>query len=171
MAYLIQGKKHPLIYCANYRVGSTSTQATLMEMGASKLGQHHHPPGDVPGDAVVAETVRHHCDVIVSWWCWRNSTTPFPKFVNMVLEGKHSALDPYAFYGKFPTNYIMRYESLSIDWPMLCHYVGLDFKRLKPTPTKRPNDLNWRSVFPHHLKEKVCERYKDEMERFGYGCD
>ena len=90
MSYLIHGKKHAVVYLANYRVGSTATAKAILDMGGMKIGDHHQGiPVLVHKDVLVVETVRHHCDVMVSWWFWRNSRMAFPKFVRLILDGHH----------------------------------------------------------------------------------
>ena len=154
---------------------------TALEMGAEPLGGHHDPPvteereGNcivkrIPDNALIVETVRHHCDVIVSWWMWRNSTACFAKFVRLILDGHHPALRPDAFYNHFPmSNYILRYETLEFEWETLCCNAGLEYRKLIVKPSKRPKELKWQDIFPYNLRNEVCERYKDEMERLGYG--
>lgn len=170
MAYLLEGTKHRIIYCANYRVGSTATAEALMEMGARKLGNHHDPPepDDVTPDTVIVETVRHHCDVMVSWWFWRNSRIPFPKFVRYVLDGYHGALRSDAFYSRFDSNYILQYKSLEFGWEILCLNAGIEYKPLPVKPTKRTDGVTWQTLFPYDLRGEVCERYVDEMQKFGF---
>ncbi len=182
MAYLIHGTKHPVVYCANYRTGSTAMAMTLLEMGAENLGKHHDPPvveaqegnclvKKIPDNALIVEAVRHHCDVIVSWWMSKATMSCLPKFIRMVLDGCHPALSAIAFYNRFPmSNYILRYETLEFEWETLCCNAGLEYRPLLVKPSKRPKDVKWQNVFPHTLRHEVCERYKDEMERLGYGC-
>ena len=170
MAYLIEGTKHRVIYCANYRVGSTATAEVLMEMGATKIGEHHDRPqlSDLTPDTIVVETVRHHCDVMVSWWFWRNSRIPLTKLVRYVLDGHHGALQPDAFYNRYVSNYSLRYETLDFEWEVLCLNAGLEHKSLPRKETKRTDGVTWQSLFPYELCEEVGERYKDEMERLGF---
>ena len=170
MAYLIEGTKHRVIYCANYRVGSTATAEALMEMGATKIGEHHDRPqlSDITSDTIVVETVRHHCDVMVSWWFWRNSRIPLTKMVRYVLDGHHGALRPDSFYNRYVSNYLLQYETLDFEWEVLCLNAGLKPKPLPRKETKRTDGVTWQSLFPYELREEVGERYGDEMERLGF---
>ncbi len=170
MAYLIEGTKHRVIYCANYRVGSSATTEALMEMGAKKLGEHHDRPQpiDITPDTIVVETVRHHCDVMVSWWFWRNSRISLTKLVRYVLDGHHGALRSGAFYARFASNYLLQYATLEFEWEVLCLNAGLEHRPLPVKSTKRTDDVKWQSLFPHELRQEVGERYRDEMERLGF---
>lgn len=175
MAYIIKGSKRAVVYCANYRVASEATSLLMLKMGARKIGLHHDDPrGKTPLNAIIAETVRHHCDVMCSWWYWRNTSLTFPYFVRLVLDGEHGALKPDAFYDKFESNYILKYENLDQDWHVLCQNAGLRlYQTIHRTPSKRPTDrtkeTNWQNLMPPDLQHEVYDRYQDEFEKFGYG--
>lgn len=173
MAYLIEGSKHTVIYCANYRVASGATADLLLKMDARRIGSHHSVPDKKYSNSIIVETVRHHCDVMCSWWFWRNTSIPFPDFVRLVLDGKHGALKPDAFYGKFYADYVMRYETLEVDWLNLCVNAGLLHYTLPRYSTKRPlertKETNWQNLMPRELQKEVLDRYQDEFEKFNYG--
>lgn len=170
MSYSIQGSEHPVVFCANPRTGSTALANTLLSMGAVKEGEHHDPPTEVREGTLVVETVRHHCDVFVSWWFWRNSSISFPKFVRMVMDGQHPMLRPNQLYGRFDSNYILRYETLDFEWETLCVSAGLDHQKIeRSTNTKRPKNIKWDLLFPFDLRRQVYKMYGEEMERLGYG--
>lgn len=170
MAYQIAGEKYPVVFCMNPRTASTAMRDTLLEMGAEEDGQHHDPPSHIPEGALVVQTVRHHCDVIVSYWMWRVSGTPFPKFVSGILNGQHRWLRPDGFYNRFKTNYILRYDTIDYEWENLLLNAGLPEVKLKRgTNTKRPRGIKWNTLFTPDLYDKVAARYKDEMELYGYG--
>jgi len=169
MAYFIQGKDYPVVYCCNYRVGSTAVGTTILEMGGNKIGEHHDPPVLTQWDTLIVESVRHHCDVLVSWWYWRCSSTPFEEFIKNVLDGKHSFLKPVTLYSKFNSNYILRYESLENEWATLCNTAGLEFRPLIRSKSKRPKGIKWQSLYTPKIKSMIVDSYKDEMEKLGYG--
>jgi hypothetical protein len=173
MAYLIEGKNHRVIYCANYRVGSGATAEALMEMGATKLGEHHDPPEPwyVTPDTIVVETVRHHCDVMVSWWFWRNSRISLTKLVRYVLDGHHGALQSDAFYNRYDSNYLLQYATLDFEWEVLCLNAGIEHRPLPVKETKRTDGVKWESLVPYELREEVEERYGDEMARLGFSTE
>lgn len=169
MAYHIEGEKKHVVYCANPRTGSTALASTLMNMGAQQENGHHGQPLSVPPDALVVETVRHHCDVLVSYWYQKASAHQFEDFVDMVLAGEVAWLNPNAFYDKFDTNYILRYETLQYEFDNLCLNAGLPETKLLVKPSKRPRNMKWGTMFPTRLLNKVFDRYGEELERLGYG--
>lgn len=171
MAYLIYGEKYPVVFLANPRTGSTSIREALLEHGAEQHGQHHSTPDMIPKDALVVQTVRHHCDVLVSYWYKSASGHPFHKFVNMVLDGHHRWLRADGFYSRWGDipNYILRYDTLDYEWANLCLCAGLPDIKLQRTHTKRPVGIKWNLLFTPDLYDKVATRYKDEMELYGYG--
>lgn len=170
MAYTIQGSKHPVVFCANPRTGSTATANTLLSMGATKQGEHHDPPETLEPETLVVETVRHHCDVFVSWWFWRNSSMAFPKFVRTIMNNEHGLLRAKRLYGRFDSNYILRYETLDFEWQVLCENAGLEQTKIeRSSNTKRPKNIKWQTLFPFSLKKEVYDMYGEEMEELGYG--
>lgn len=172
MSYFIQGEHFPVVYCANKRVGSTAISNTLQELGAEKITQDHHDGLNgfaVPSNSLIVETVRHHCDVIVSFWYKSQQGRTLEDFVELILDGKYEHLDPEGFYNKFGSNYIMRYESIQHEFDNLCITAGLPVTELLVTKSNRPKGLTWDKVMGQHLVDKVCKRYKHEMELYGYG--
>lgn len=175
MAYLIHGTRHPVIYCANPRTGSTAMAMTLQNMGCECISKHHcEPPVDkIPNDCLIVESVRHHCDVFVSWWFWRNSSMAFPKYVRKIMQGEHGFLKANRLYDRFPmTNYILRYETLEFEWQTLCSVAGIEYRPLlRSKNTKRPKNIKWDLLFDYGLRREVYGMYGEEMERLGYGID
>lgn len=174
MAYTIEGTRHRVVYCANYRVGSTATAATLTAMGAERLYHHHAlpEPTDINRNTLVVQTVRHHCDVIVSYWYKKARGHEFPDFVNLVLDGQHPTLRADAFFDRYPmANYILRYENLQFEFDTLCLNAGLPETEIHRSPSHRPPELKWQDMFTQEMKRKMRDRYGEEMERLGYGCN
>ena len=171
MAYLIYGEKRPLVYLANFRVGSTSTAKAIMDHGGEQQGHHHDQPTFIPDNAIVCHTVRHHCDVMVSYWFKKASGQPFDKFVELVLEGNHPYLSSDGFYQRWgdTPNRVLRYETLSEDWSEVCEEVGLDAKDLVQSNSKRPKGISWHLLYRPNLYERVAATFKHEMEKYGYG--
>jgi hypothetical protein len=162
MAYKIEGPKGTLVYCANYRTGSKSTGKTILEMGGTLVGSHHSP---LASDGLVVETVRHHCDVIVSWWYKIGRRKTIEAFIEEILDGTNPFLDSHSFYNKFPSNYVIRYPALEVEFQCAMNLVGLEppkIHRTKPRP-----DSKWQRVIPGTLQTKVLDRYEHEIERLG----
>lgn len=171
MAYIIEGEKHPVIYCANYRVASSAVRDTILEMGGRKMrpgAQHHDPPEELPKGALIVETVRDHLDVIESMWYFHDlpvHDTPWGEYVEKVLEGKHEYLTAEKMYGRFPTNYILRYETLDFEWKTLCVNAGLEETPLRTTP----RTLKGAELWTYKLRKQVHDCYAEEREELGYG--
>jgi len=173
MAYHITGENYYVVYCSNYRVGSTATINTFEKMGflATDSEDHHAPPEYVPEDALVVETVRHHCDVILSLWYKRQKGRPLEEFVKMVLGGDYPLINPETMYSKFDTNYIMRYETLQHEFDNLCITAGLPVTELVKVDSPRPDDSGWQKAMPQNLADIIYKQYKEEMDKLGYGCN
>lgn len=170
MAYHIEGSNRPVVYCANPRTGSTATGVTILNMGGYSDGQHHCPPVQVPENAIVAQTIRHHCDVIVSFWYKGGAGVPLEEYVDLILSGGHHYLGAHAFYKTFDAPYLLRYETLQFEFDTLCEIAGIKCTTLTVAPTKRPKGMKWRNLFTTNLFNKVYSRYAEEMETLGYGC-
>lgn len=169
MAYLIYGEEYPVVFLANVRTGSTAVRNALLEAGAEQQGEHHSSPNKVPDCSLIVQTVRHHCDVLVSYWYSKSSGNKFDDFVELVLDGQHPILRPTGFYSHWSTNYILRYETLDYEWENLCLCAGIPYVPLQRTKTKRPKNINWKLMFKPRLYDKVAARYQKEMELYGYG--
>lgn len=168
MAYLIEGTEYPVLYLANYRVGSTATAATLMDMGAQQLNGHHGLPKYTPPNALVVQTVRHHCDVIVSQWCNINCKIPIQDLIDSIIADENHYFPSAGFYKRHVCNYIMRYETLQYEFDNLCLCAGLEGRILKIDPSKRPSSKTWQSVLTSDQIEQICKHYKEEMDFYGY---
>lgn len=171
MAYLIEGENHPVVYCSNYRVGSTATADTLTSMGAVQLERHHKLPDGLPENAMVVQTVRNHFDVIASFYYKDDYLCgDFEDYVYMILDGEHPYLEPDAFYKRFGEwDYILSYNTLQLEFDTMCMYAGLPCTEIKRSKTRRPASKRWQDLFTTSLRDKVAERYGEELERIGYG--
>lgn len=163
--YFVQGEIKGVVYCPNPRVAAVNTVKTILEIGGQKLNT---PPDSLDG-LIVVETVRHHLDVLVSHWYDQRAVTPFDDFIQEVLDGQNIVFGPNKLYGRYPTNYILRYETLDYEWDNMCVNAGIRESKIKRTLSSRPKNIKWETLFSYRLRRTVCERYKDEMERLGYG--
>ena len=162
MAYLIEGKNCPMIFCANYQTSSNPLAKTLMSMGAIRIGSHHDPPKNIPIGAVVVQTVRNHFDVIVSFYYKDKQSCSFEDYVDTILEGDHLHLKPDGFYKRFGKwDYILTYNTLQFEFDILCMVVGLPCTKID----LRPANKRWQDLFAHDLQQKVVERYSEELKR------
>lgn len=173
MAYIIEGTEYPVVYIANYRVGSTATAATLMDMGARQVNHHHGLPDldDLIPSALIVQTVRHHCDALVSYWFKLGQRWPLEDLVKRVLNGDDEFFKPTGFYNRYPCNYVLRYETLQYEFDNLCLNAGLPITKLKVDPSKRPPNKAWQEVMFYHLAERVYKAFKEEMDFCGYSID
>jgi len=180
MAYYIKGDKHTVWFLANVRTASTATAKAIMDNGGYQWGSHHedldfghqgsHPPSHT-GDLVV-HTVRHHCDVILSYWYKKASGHTLEDFVELVLSGQHPLLSADGFYNNwlYHVNFPLKFENLDYEFSNLCLCAGLpDIKIPIGTNTKRPPNTKWEDVFPYELGQKVIKHFADELEECGYG--
>jgi len=169
MAYVIQGQKLPLVFCSNYCVSSSLVGKALVGLGGEQQGGHYGTPDLIPDDAVIAQTVRSHFDVLASCWRVGDHALSFDSYVQRVLDGHHRYLRPDAFYGQFGEwDYILRYETLQFELDTLFLHVGLPEVKL---PFFGPNvqKAHSETLFSRRLQDKVTARYGDELERIGYG--
>lgn len=169
MAYIIEGTDYPVVYIANYRVGSTATAATLLDMGAEQVNHHHGLPTQVPEGSLVVQTVRHHCDVITSLWYKMGQRIPIKDLVNSILNDENEYLKGSGFYNRFDCNYVMRYEILQYEFDILCLTAGLPETTLKHKPSQRPASARWKDVIDARTAEQIYSHYKTEMDHYGYG--
>ena len=168
MAYIIEGTNYPVVYIANYRVASTSTAGTLMNMGARQVNHHHGlPDEEIPG-ALVVQTVRHHCDALVSYWFNQGRRYQFNELVDRVLSGRDEYFRAEGFYNRYPCNYILRYETLQLEFDTLCLNAGLPVTKLLTKSSPRPSDVKWQDVILRGEAERIYEHYQEEMDLYGY---
>lgn len=172
MAYIIEGTEYPVIYIANYRVGSTATAATLMDMGARQVNHHHGLPSledaYIPS-ALTVQTVRHHADVITSLWFKQGMRCEIEELIDNILAGENDYLRPHTFYDRYPCNFPLRYENLQFEFDNLCVIAGLPETTLKVKPSQRPAKHDWREVINNVQAERIYSHYQKEMDHYGYG--
>ena len=173
MSYLAFGEHHTIVFLANPRTASTTIGEVLVGLGGWQQGGHHDDAQVIPENALIVQTVRHHCDVLASYWFKGQQGVSLETFVETVLTGQHGWFRDTGFYNHWDCepNYTLRYETLDKDWFNLCSYAGLYHIRLPRTRTHRPLNLTWQELFPVSLRDKVMTHYKTEMEEYGYGCN
>lgn len=168
MAYVIEGTKYPVVYIANYRVGSTAMAATLLDLGATQINHHHGLPSkDIP-NALYVQTVRNHFDVFVSMWYKIGQRCSLQELIDRVLSGGDPYLKSDGFYNRFPCNYVLRYETLQHEFDVLCINAGLPVRKLKHDPSPRPQDAIYESILTCSQKKQIYNHYKTEMDFYGY---
>jgi hypothetical protein len=168
--YVIEGTNYPVIYIANYRVGSSATAATLLDMGARQINHHHGLPDteDLIEGALIVQGVRHHCDAIVSNYYTKAPTAKIGPYVSMICQGRHRYLRPPKLYDRYPCNYVLRFETLQFEFDILCEAAGLPQTTLKVDPSRRPPDTLWKKVLQTHMIAEVYRTFEEEMDFFGY---
>ncbi len=163
IAYEIQGERCPVIYVPNKYTNSGYIASALQMMGARPV------TGWTPSkDYIIAQNIRHHCDVIVEAWFQEEAPIDFRVYVRSVLAGEHPYLNPKSFYSHIPTNYYLRYRTLQLDLDTMLIEAGLPRIELPPQVEARPKLLQWWHFFPYDLKISVWERYHKEMEHLGF---
>lgn len=169
--YVISGEKRDVIYIANYRVGSTALAGTLMNMGATQVGDHHGVPdeGYDLSHWLIVQTVRHHCDVIASSWYKNGHGVPFADYLKRILDGKDQYFHPGGFYNRYPCNYTLRYETLQHEFNVLCLTAGLPQTEILVDPSKRPKSATWQRLFNYEQTKAVYKTFQYEMDYYGYG--
>jgi hypothetical protein len=169
--YVIEGTNYPVIYIANYRVGSSATAATLLNMGARQINHHHGLPDteNLIEGALIVQGVRHHCDVVVSNYFTKAPTEKIDEYVRMICRGGHEYLRPPKLYDRYPCNYVLRFETLQFEFDMLCEIVGLPQTVLLVDPSRRPENTNWQDVLYRHMIDQIYDVFGEEMDFFGYG--
>lgn len=160
--YLIEGEKQPLYYLANYRTGSTAVGATLLNMGAKMIGDHHSR-GEYCANAIVAANVRHPGDVIVSAW-HKLGKPNWDEYLNTIRRGEFYFKPPTMFLDE-SVNYFLVYENLQFEFDMLCNIVGLPQTQLLVDHSPRPKDDPWQQYLSYSELESM---FKEDLEVFGY---
>lgn len=169
MAYLIQADQ-PIIFLANKRTASTSIRNYLLKHGAVQQGWHHDPPTYVPEGSIIFHVVRHHCDVLVSYWYKSQQGRPFEEFIELVLNDHHPYFKGTSLYGHWPIkpNWVINYKCFDVEFEYFRNKCNLPQDKLIRTPTKRPRYNSWSELFSSELYLKVREKYKKEMKQYGY---
>lgn len=72
--------------------------------------------------------------------------------------------------GNLIVDFVGRYESLTEDFAQICHRIGLAGVRL-PHARAAPGRRDFRSYYSERGAQIVAERYRDDIERFGYRFD
>lgn len=164
IAYELKGERCSVVYVPTPYTNSGFIASTLRTMGANLI--HSWSP---TREQIVAQNIRHHCDVIVEAWYQEPVQIDFAAYVQMVLDGGHPILLPTSFYSHIPSNYYLRYQTLQLDLDTMMIEAGLPNITIPlAAGTTRPPRLRWFHFFPYRLKMAVGERYKDEMERLGF---
>lgn len=163
IAYEIQGERCPLIYVPSHYTNSGYIASALQMMGARPV------TGWTPNkNYIIAQNIRHHCDVIVEAWFQEECPIDFRDYVQAILDGEHAHLNPNSFYSHIPTNYYLRYQTLQLDLDTMLIEAGLPAIQLPPKAAARPRMMQWWYFFPYDLKISIWERYHTEMEHLGF---
>ena len=189
MAYFYLKTDRPIVFCANPRTASQATAQWFMDRGAIKEGDHHDQPdpdhlqalADRGREPFIVQTVRHHCDMLTSWWFFKTAMYDFDAdmevFFESIFSGEEPLLGCPRLYGKFQTNYILRYESLQYELENLVLVAGNSLgetpESIKLPRTTSPRSTGrgtqWFNVLPWAIHQKIQRIYAAEMEEMGYG--
>lgn len=165
MSYIINGTR-PLIFCANPRTGSTAIAKALKYIGAQVTESGHHgPPRFIPDNAIVFQVVRHHLEVINSFWWKSKPTGNFESFVDLVCSGGYKQL-AIPMYGRPFITHTILYQDLPDSFEWVCMMAGIEPPDLQKTPSH--TQLIAREMFSPHLAQKVWDVYGEEMSKFGF---
>ena len=170
MAYFIEGNNKRVVYIANPRTGSTAVANALLAMGAESYGGHHDDPKEewLTEGTLVVMNIRHHCDVITSYWYSRSKGRPIAELVDIIVSGEHQRFPPEGLYTRY-SNFYLEHRTLQYEFDNMCLIAGLEETKLEQTRTDRPEDVTWESLFTPAMVKKVRDYYGEEMERLGYG--
>ena len=180
MALIIPKK---LIYLAHPRTASKSTviglATSFARLEAEVIQPHHlqlHNFLDrLQGGEIVATTVRHHGDALVSWYLntggekeWGDFKTFLRDWDHPVLYGKENSRI-YNLHLQYADR-VLRFENLQDDIERLISDIGLPPLKLTPmnsTAGKEP----WQNYYDDEAKELVTARFGQEMEELSYAFD
>lgn len=105
----------------------------------------------------------------------------FDDFIDLVARTPDNKIDkhlrPQFTYvcdedGKLLVNYIGKFERLSEDLKYICNYIGIQNHQLKHIgDTSKIRDKNYMKYYTQETWEKVRNRYKQDIEKFGYNID
>lgn len=149
--------------------------------GAGRTHHHTHQqmldlyPEMFQGTEITCTTIRHPCDLIVTWWLRQRDVIAaglhrpilFPEFVRTCDE---KTPGPYLRDGKIfwqQADVYLRYETLQQDLNEFLTNLGLPHVTLKPvnvTADKR----DWRTYYDDQTIAVVVERFGKEAQEFGY---
>ncbi len=165
MAYILEADR-TLIFCANPRTGSTAVAAAMVLLGAREDGGHHGQPFYIPPGAIVFQVVRHHREVLNSFW-WRSKPTGnFENFLDLALDGRYPYIRTPKMYNRLGITHSIQYDELEEGFRFLCRMVGVEAPDLPRIPSKTRKHES--EMFPPHLKEQVRDVYREEMDSYGY---
>ena len=154
-----------LIYLANPRTGSTATATALMGIGFEKVGRHHEAV-KVGKGWVSFGVVRNHWDAALSWVLAHN----YP----MTVESLRKALDneyvsENKMWGYHSPDFLLRYEHLKneLDLTLLFYDLG-PVKLPRENVSHNRKGRHYREIYDSKMRDYIWDRFKDEIEEFGY---
>lgn len=129
------------------------------------------------GGEIAVSTVRHPCDLLVTWWLrqkdtiskrWKVPEPTFPEYIEFVDEDTPGG--PYIKGGRMfwmEADHYLRYESLQTDLDAFLAQLGLlttQLEKQNVTKNKKP----WRTYYDEATLSLVRHRFGEEAARFGY---
>lgn len=185
MAVLLPGK---FIYLALPHTATRATARVLWEIDGAKTWGHkeiknnHHvtkkelleaSPDAFMGNEIAVSTVRHPCDLLVTWWLrylrYNGGGPGLLEFIQF-SEKEITRFMPYLRDGKMywiDSDEYMRYESLQTDLNNLLTRFGFPsvvLRKINVTKEKKA----WQSYYDDEMPDVVHQRFGKEAERFNY---
>lgn len=71
--------------------------------------------------------------------------------------------------GLIDIDYIAKQENLTDDWPRICELIGTDAEL--PHINADNQSYNWREYYTDQTRRLIADRYREEIELFGYSFD
>lgn len=88
----------------------------------------------------------------------------------LTTHAAHWMFRPHTYYvhdadGKQMVNFIGRFENLAQDWATVCGTIGIDAELPHLNQHKEPG---YREYYTDRTRDIVAERYREDIETFGY---
>ena len=179
MATIIPGK---LIYLRTPHTGSTSVEKALLTLpGAVRVTPGHctmsqiqrgecqsNCGGDarriLSGSEITATNVRDPHDLIVTWWISTGRRISLAEFIRGA-QGEHQLADGSLFSRANSATFVLRFESLDLDFAAMCESLDLPIPHLGHH-NATPSRSHWSSYHDEESMVAMEERFGDDIQKF-----
>jgi hypothetical protein len=156
------------------KTATRSYENALKRIGAkANSGRHGCPKELIQQQGVIVASVRHPCDVLVSWYHYdrRGARTgiSFAGFIGLALSGEHDYLSKSTLPGAEHASKFLRYEDGPFNaWKSFQESIGMEpdcsFFHIGAATGRKP----WKAYYTGELLHVVGRAYKKDFQRFGY---
>lgn len=159
------------------KCATRSYEHALKRMGAKAYGgRHKFPPAHYEACDVVVASIRHPCDVLVSWYHYDRAGQRFPRtfgeYIGYVMGGGNSYIVKTTLPGAECASVYLRYEDgPHRAWNQFLASCGIEPAETFEHKGKSDDRAPWQSYYSPDLLGAVREKYRRDFERYGYSAD